>query len=137
MSGATESTLILARAWRRQWNGVGDDDLRQLRARIRSVAGSDRMPWVAQAYISVTPSRISARSISTRVLAVSISSSTMIARLPLTSPMTLSSSAVSRLPGRRFSMIARAPRGSRRTCARAWRSRGRSRRPGPQVQRLK
>ena len=40
------------------------------------------------------------------VPAVSISSSTMIARLPRTSPMTFISSARSRLPTRRFSMIA-------------------------------
>ena len=40
------------------------------------------------------------------VPAVSISSSTMIARLPRTSPMTFMTSARSRLPRRRFSMIA-------------------------------
>ncbi len=73
---------------------------------MRSTAGSDRTPWVAQAYISVTPSRSRARTISMSVPPVSISSSTMIARLPRTSPMTFMSSARSRLPTRRFSMIA-------------------------------
>jgi hypothetical protein len=39
---------------------------------MRSIAGSLKTPWVAHAYISVTPSRSSARTISVSVPAVSI-----------------------------------------------------------------
>ena len=54
--------------------------------------------------------------ISIRVPAVSISSSTMIARRPRTSPMTLITSARSRLPWRRFSTIARGASSSSANC---------------------
>jgi len=37
--------------------GVGYDDLAQLSLSMRSTAPSDNTAWVAQAYISVTPSR--------------------------------------------------------------------------------
>ena len=87
---------------------IGDDDLSQRRCgdpldrRLRKA----RRGWRRHT-CSVTPSRCRASTIWMSVPAVSISSSTMMARLPRTSPMTLRTSARSWLPMRRFSTIAR------------------------------
>ena len=50
MSGATDSVVILAMRFAGgQRDRVGQDDLAHATSRIRSTAGSDRTPWVAQA----------------------------------------------------------------------------------------
>ena len=55
----------------------------------RSVAGSDRTPWVAIAHTSVAPSCLSSSAAATIVPAVSISSSNRMQRFPATLPMML------------------------------------------------
>jgi hypothetical protein len=86
---------------RRQRDGIGDHHLAEHRVTDALDRGI-RQDAVRGAGVDLSlPSRCRARTTSISVPPVSISSSTMIARRPRTSPMTFISSARSRLPTRR------------------------------------